>query len=65
MTDGNLPPIHTIEFQCDKCGHTCMGNEVEHKALRGRHHGHPDDDSQDDCLDVCPECGSVESMREL
>ncbi len=23
----------------------------------GRHLGHPDDDSEDDIIEVCPECG--------
>ena len=43
-----------------------IGDEAyQKKTVAGRHFGHPDFDSPDEYVTVCPGCGATESFKEM
>jgi len=64
----NAPLLETLV--CDSCGHrldaSAMSDpDCRRRAIVGRHLGHPDSDSPDEYVTICPECGAAESFREI
>lgn len=45
-----------MAYLCRKCEADFIA-PVAKTLERGRHLGHPDNDSEDDTVEVCPECG--------
>ena len=55
---------------CRRCGWRLASENLHDKdyqrlVLRGRHLGHPDDDSEDEYITVCPKCGTLESFEKV
>jgi hypothetical protein len=55
---------------CRRCGRKVaagrIGDEAyQRRTLTGRHLGHPDMDSPDESVTFCPDCGAIESFREV
>jgi len=55
---------------CRRCGRYLASENLhdgdcQRLVLRGRHLGHPDDDSEDEYVMVCPNCGAPESFEEV
>jgi len=54
-------------MECTNCG--CLATrgtvdgELQVRAIKGRHHGHPDEDSEDEYVSECPDCGTRESFK--
>ena len=54
-------------MECTNCG--CLATrgtvdgEYQVLVIRGRHLGHPDDDSEDEYVSECPDCDARESFE--
>jgi hypothetical protein len=64
----NVRPAGTMV--CRRCGlrlEPAGSNDQAclRRTIAGRHLGHPDADSPDEFVTVCPGCGAVEDFREI
>ena len=59
-----------VMLECERCGYQLpagrIGDEgLQRRTLAGRHLGHPESDSPDEYVTLCPDCGATESFREI
>jgi len=55
---------------CERCGYQLAAGRIgddafQRRTIFGRHLGHPDLDSPDEYVTLCPDCGATESFREI
>ncbi len=51
-----------MRFECNKCGYK-FRVPFDKPTIKGRHLGHPDDDSEDEYEKVCPACESTDYLE--
>ena len=66
VRDSKRPDV----FVCRGCGHRVEsslidGGAYQIRTVAGRHFGHPDLDSPDEFVTLCPDCGATESFGEV
>jgi len=55
---------------CRRCGYQLAAGRIgddafQRRTITGRHLGHPDMDSPDEYVTLCPGCGATESFMEI
>ena len=55
-----------MAYSCNACFED-FETPAKKKTLEGRHLGHPDEDSEDEFVDICPFCesGDIEDIGEI